>query len=137
MPPADLIRNPERLEKLRSLVLLDTPADASFDRLTRFASKILKVPVALISLVDAEREYFKSEFGLKKPLSILREMPLSHSLCQHVVAASQPLIVEDARKHILLSDNPVVIEQKIAAYAGMPLTTKDGFVVGAFCVLDT
>ena len=137
MPPADLIRNPERLEKLRSLALLDTPADPSFDRLTRFASRILKVPIALISLVDADREYIKSEYGLEKPLSIVRELPMSHSLCQHVVAANHPLIVGDTNKHPLLSNHPVVLEQKIAAYAAMPLSTKNEFVIGAFCVLDT
>lgn len=139
MPPADplIIGNPERVENLRSLVLLDTPADPAFDRLTRFASKILKAPISLISLVDADREYFKSQFGLEKPLSILREIPLSHSVCQHIVASNQPLIVEDARQHSLLCDNPALHELNIVAYAGMPLTTKAGFVVGSFCVLDT
>jgi PAS domain S-box-containing protein len=138
MPLADplVIQNPQRVEKLRSLVLLDTPADPAFDRLTRLACKILKAPISLITLVDADREYFKSHFGLEKPLSVVREIPLTHSFCQHVVANSQALIVEDTREHPLVCDNPVIHELNIISYIGMPLMTKDGFAVGSFCVMD-
>lgn len=139
MPYADrsLIANPDRLAALRKLCLLDTAVDPAFDRITSLASRILNVPVSLVSLVDEDRQFFKRQIGLPEPYNQTRETPLSHSFCQHVVALTQPLIVTDAREHPLVHDNPAVADLNIIAYAGIPLMTSGGASVGSFCAIDT
>jgi PAS domain S-box-containing protein len=139
MPLADssIIANPTRLETLRRYCLLDTPADPAFDRLSQLAARILKAPIALVSLVDENRQFFKSQVGLTPPLATRREAPLSHSFCQHVVALSAPLIVEDAREHPLLHDNLAIVDYNVSAYLGIPLVAPSGETLGSFCVLDT
>lgn len=138
MPLADtlIIQNDDRLESLRSLCLLDTPADPSFDRLAELAATILRVPVALVTLVDAGRQFFKSQIGLPDPWSTTRETPLSHSFCQHVVAHAQPLIIDDARSHPLVYDNLAIMDLNVIAYAGIPLITSDHHSIGSFCIID-
>jgi len=139
MPVADasIIRNPNRLDILRRLQLLDTPTERAFDRLTELASKILQTPIALVSLVDEDRQYFKSQVGLGEPLVSQPETPLSHSFCQHVVATNQPLIVDDARNHPLVYDNLAIPDLGVIAYLGMPITIYDGTELGSFCAIDT
>lgn len=138
MPLADptIITEPERLKILRDLNLLDTPPDPAFDRLTRIASYMLKAPVSLVSLVDVDRQFFKSQIGLPEPWATTRQTPLSHAFCQHAVATGEPLIVDDAREHPLVYDLPSVTELEIIAYAGIPLTTSEGANIGSFCVID-
>src|SRR5262245_20500302 len=138
--PAELlsiVRNVSRLSALHKLKLLDTPPEASFDRLTRLACRTLRAPVALVSLVDKERQYFKSCVGLPEPLASKRQTPLSHSFCKHVVATGKPLIVEDARSNPLVRVNPGVEELGIVAYAGIPLVTSARQTIGSFCVIDS
>ena len=135
--PRTPLRDPARLEALRRAALLDTPPEAAFDRLTRLVRRLLDVPVALVSLVDADRQFFKSADGLPEPWATRRETPLSHSFCQHVVAAGAPLRVEDARRHPLVCDSLAVPELGVVAYLGMPLATADGHVLGALCAIDT
>lgn len=138
MPFAEpfIIQDEERLQSLRSLCLLDTPADPAFDRLTELAATILNVPVALVTLVDADRQFFKSQVGLSTPWAITRQTPLTHSFCQHVVAHAQPLVIEDARLHPLVYDNLAIIDLNVIAYAGIPMTTSSGHAIGSFCVID-
>jgi PAS domain S-box-containing protein len=131
------IRPLPRLTALRRLALLDTPAEQAFDRLTRLAAKILRAPVALLSLVDGDRSFFKSSVGLPELWASLREMPLSHSVCQHVVAMNAPLVINDARADPLVSDNQAVAELRIVAYLGIPLVTSEGHALGTFAVIDT
>ena len=126
-----------RLEALRRTGVLDTPAEASFDRLTALAARLLRAPVALVSLVDADRQFFKSCLGLPEPWNALRQTPLSHSFCRHAVASGKPLVIEDAREHPLVKDNPAIQHLGVVAYAGMPLTSSDGEVLGSFCVIDS
>jgi PAS domain S-box-containing protein len=130
------LRHPARLAALHSLALLDTPAEQAFDRLTRLAAKILRAPVALLSLVDGDRSFFKSSVGLPELWTARREMPLSHSVCRHVVALNAPLVINDARAHPLVSDNRAVAELRIVAYAGIPLVTSAGHTLGTFAVID-
>jgi diguanylate cyclase (GGDEF)-like protein/PAS domain S-box-containing protein len=111
---------------------MDSEREDAFDRLTRLASRLLGVPVSLVSLVDDRRQYFKSAVGLE-----LRETPLSHSFCQHVVLAQRPLIVTDARDDPLVSDNLAVRDLDMIAYAGVPLTIADGQTLGSFCAIDS
>jgi GAF domain-containing protein len=130
------VTNPDRLGALRRLVLLDTPPNPTFDRLTDLAAELLEAPVALITLVDADREFFLSSHGLSEPLRSSRQTSLDYSICQHAVAAGRPLIVGDTRTDPVLASNAAVVEFGVAAYAGIPLVTTDGYAVGALCVLD-
>lgn len=131
------VRNPERLAALQQTELLDSEIEEAFDRLTRLASKITDSPVSLVSLVDADRQFFKSAFGLPEPVASGRETPLSHSFCKHVAATGKPLVVEDARQHPLVKDNLAVSDFSLIGYLGMPLTTTEGVELGSFCVIDT
>ncbi|MGI8552255.1 MAG: GAF domain-containing protein [Dehalococcoidia bacterium] len=136
LDPAAAVRNPERLAALRATALLDSKAEAAFDRLTRLATRVLRAPVALVSLVDDDRQFFKSCIGLPEPWASARETPLSHSFCQYVVATSEPLIIEDARKDSLLRESLAIPDLGVVAYVGMPLATAEGMVLGSFCVID-
>lgn len=136
MPDADpaIIRDPERLAILDGLGLMDGDTAPAFDRLTRLASQILNVPVALITLIDSERQFFLSQLGVDEPYASQRGTPLSHSYCQHAVASQQPLVIPDAAIHPLVHDNPALTELDAAAYAGIPLCIS-GHVVGTLCVV--
>ena len=130
------VRAPERLRELHRSLLLDSPPEESFDRLTRLTSSVLNVPVALVSLVDSDRQFFKSCLGLPQPWAAQRQTPLSHSFCQHVVESRQALVVSDAREHPLLRNNPAIRDLGIIAYAGAPLISPNGQVLGTLCAID-
>jgi len=130
------IQDAERLATLRRTALLDTPPEEAFDRLTRLATTLLRVPVALVSLVDGDRQFFKSSVGLPEPLASLRQTPLTHSFCKHVVASGEPLILSDIGKSSF-KDDPSVFGLGEMAYTGVPLTTTEGHALGSFCVVDT
>ena len=131
------VRDPRRLEALAEARLLDTPAEEAFDRLTRLATALLHAPVALVSLVDADRQFFKSAQGLAEPWATLRQTPLSHSFCQHVVGTGEALVVRDAREDPRLAGNLAIPELGVIAYVGVPLKTGGGEVLGSFCAIDT
>jgi GAF domain-containing protein len=133
-PPA--VHDPERLAELRRVDLLDTPAEEPYDRLARLAAKLLHAPVALVSLVDENRQFFKSCFGLGEPWSSTRQTPLSHSFCQHALEANKPLVIENAHAHPLVRDNAAIRDLGVVAYAGVPLTTGHGQSLGTLCVID-
>ena len=126
----------ERLAALARTALLDTPPEEAFDRLTRMAARLLGAPVSLLTLVTEDRQFFKSAIGLPEPWASRRSAPLSHSFCCQVAASGEPLIVEDTRRHPLLRSTPAVRELGWIAYAGVPLVTRDGWVVGSFSVVD-
>src|SRR3954463_9535229 len=134
-PPA-VLSHPGRLEALEATALLDSPPEEAFDRLTRLASHALNVPVALVSLVADERQVFKSRLGAAEPWASRRGTPLSHSFCQHAVASGEPLVIEDARETPLVRDNLAIRDLDVIAYAGVPLKTSDGAVLGTFCAID-
>jgi signal transduction histidine kinase len=132
----DPVRDGARLAALRAAAILDTPAEDRFDRLTRLAARFLDVPVALVSLVGDDRQFFKSCLGLPEPWASGRETPLSHSFCRYVVDATEPLVIEDAREHPLVRENPAIQDLGVIAYAGVPLTTGEGHVLGSLCAID-
>ena len=132
-----VVRDPARLAALQRTLLLDSPAEPAFDRLTHLAARILHVPIALVSLVDHERQFFKSAVGLPEPWASLRQTPLSHSFCQHEIVTGKPLIVVDARQDPQLCDNPAIPDLHVVAYAGIPLLTADGYAIGSFCAIDS
>jgi len=126
----------ERLRLLRRSHLLDSPSEEIFDRLTNLAVALLQIPISLVTFVEHNRQYFKSCPGLPEPWASLRQTPLSHSFCQYVVTARQPLIVEDARRVALLQGNLAITELGVIAYLGFPLVAR-GQALGSFCVIDT
>jgi formate hydrogenlyase transcriptional activator len=130
----DVIHNEARLEALRRTSLLDSPPEEAFDRLTRMAMTVLHVPVALVSLVDRDRQFFLSQCGLSEPLASLRQTPLTRSFCKHAVGSREPLVVTDARRHPHFAE--YVSEFGVVAYAGIPLITSEGHALGTFCVVD-
>lgn len=123
----------DRLAALGRTGLLDTLPDPGFDRLTRLAGRLLAAPIALVSLVDHRRQYFKSATGLGE----LRETPIVHSFCQHVVTTGKPLVVDDARRDERVACIPSTPELDVRAFAGVPLVTASGHILGSFCVIDT
>ena len=125
----------KRLHILHQTRLLDSPPEEAFDRLTRLAARLLNVPMAVVSLVDEKRQFFKSQIGLPPSLAVPRQTSLELSFCKHVVMTAEPLVVADSRQHPLLKDNPV-INHGVVAYAGIPLVTSDGLVLGSFCAID-
>ena len=133
---AAAVQDPARISALRDTGLLDSAPDPSFDRHVRLAAELLNAPIALVSLVDEDRQFLKSCIGIEEPLATDRETPLSHSFCQHAVAQRQPLIVEDAREHPVLKHNPAVEESGTIAYAGVPLIDGAGHALGTLCVID-
>lgn len=135
--PESAVFDKARLEALRRLAIMDTPPEAQFDRLTDLATEIIGVPIALVSLVDDERQFFKCQVGLPEPWASARGTPLTHSFCQHVVDLAQPLVLEDAREHDVLKTNMAIRDLDAIAYAGIPLTTSDGYTLGTFCAIDT
>lgn len=133
----DAIARPERLEALRRAELLDTPPEEAFERLTRMATAILGVPVSLVSLVDEHRQFFKSARGLPEPWASARQTPLTHSFCQHVVSRAEPLVVADSRLDPLVRDNAAIGDLGVIAYAGVPIESVEGEVIGSLCAIDS
>ena len=131
-----LLTRPDRLAALRRTALLETPPEEGFDRLTRMAARLLGTPVSLISLVADDHQFFKSTVGLPEPWASRRATPISFSFCGQVVSTGEPLVLEDARRHPLLRHNPVIRELGWVAYAGVPVSTRQGHTIGALCVAD-
>jgi diguanylate cyclase (GGDEF)-like protein len=129
---SDVIGDPARLAALAESGMLDSPSDEGFDRFTRLVAEVLHVPVALFTIVTPERQVLKSTVGVEE----LRETPLSHSFCRHVVDTGAPLEVVDARSHPRVHDNPAIQDFGIIAYLGMPLVTREGIRLGALCAID-
>lgn len=129
--------SPARLAALRTSELMDSPPEAAFDRLTKLAVLLLNTPVALVSLVDERRQFFKSQVGLIEPWATMRETPLTHSFCQHVVTSGEPLIIDNALQSDLVKDNLAIRDIGVMAYAGVPLFDAGGESFGSFCAIDT
>lgn len=127
----------DRLDALHATGLLDSDVAPEFDRLARLAAHVLHAPVALVSLVDEDRQFFKSCLGLPEPWASRRESPLTHSFCQHAVASREPLLVTDAREHPVLRDNLAIRDMGVIAYAGIPLIDHHGHALGTLCVIDS
>jgi PAS domain S-box-containing protein len=132
----DVLRDPARLAALHETALVDSSNDDAFDRLTRIASMAVGAPVALVVLVDEDRQYFKSHVGLPEPYSRTRQTPLTHSFCQHIVLSAEPLLVEDARSDARFQGHPAIQDLNVIAYLGVPLRTPSGHVLGSLCVID-
>lgn len=121
-----------RLTTLRALGLLDTPPEERFDRITRLARRLFGVPMALISLVDEDRQWFKSRQGFD-----VAETPRAFSLCAHAILGEGVMQVPDTEADPRFADNPFVVgDPNIRFYAGCPFTASDGSKLGTLCVID-
>lgn len=133
MPDPALDDETARLAALREYALLDTAPEEAFDDLTRLAAFVCGAPIALISLVDAQRQWFKSCQGVE-----LLETPREIAFCAHGIQSADVMIVPDALADARFSDNPLVTgEEHIRFYAGAPLVTPSGYPIGMICVKDT
>ena len=130
------IKDPARLQAVRDTGLLDAPPEPALDRLASLAAKVLNTPVAMVSIIDEERQFFSSCLGVPEPLASARQTPLAYSVCQHAVSTREPLVVPDAREHPLLRDNLAIGALGLVAYAGVPLITREGHALGSLCVID-
>jgi hypothetical protein len=123
----------ERLKVLYECSILDTLPEPGFDDLTSLASAIFDVPIALVTLVDIERQWFKSAVGLS-----VSQTPRAFSFCAHVIAEQKPIVIHNALEDLRTFNNPLVTGSPfIRFYAGIPLITHDGFGLGAFCIIDS
>ena len=121
-----------RLETLRSLNILDTSPEERFDRLTRMAKRLFEVPIALVSLVDEDRQWFKSCVGLS-----VNETPRDISFCGHAILDNDIFIIPNAKEDERFADNPLVLgEPHIRFYAGCPLKALNGQKLGTLCIID-
>ena len=133
--PLDSLTDPLRLAALERTGLLDSPTEAAYDRMVRLAARLLRVPTAMVNLVDGARVFVKSGYGLDASLAERRTLELSQSFCPDVVAMRAPVTVQDARVLLPARGGPAA-PSGVVAYAGMPLTTRDGAVIGSLCVID-
>jgi len=133
MPPNE----EERLAELNGLNLLDTPTEADFDQVTERLTKLFKVPMALLTLIDKDRQWFKSQTGLPTDLAEARCTSRDVSLCGHVIANDEVLIVRDLARDPRFANNPFVKERGLRFYAGVPLRGPNGFPIGTLTILDT
>ncbi|MDQ4064086.1 MAG: GAF domain-containing protein, partial [Actinomycetota bacterium] len=122
----------QRIASLRGLHILDTPYEERFDRITRLAQRLFSVPIALVSLIDVNRQWFKSCIGLD-----LRETPRSTSFCAHAILSDEALVIPDAQLDPRFADNPFVTgPPHIRFYAGQPLVGPNNQKLGTLCIID-
>jgi GAF domain-containing protein len=122
----------ERLEALHKIDILDSPPDGSFNKMTALAAKIFNVPIVIISLVDADRIWFKSHFGID-----VNQIGKDPGLCASAILSDDVYLVEDAKNDPRCLANPLVAgDFGLQFYAAAPLQTKEGYNLGTFCILD-
>lgn len=122
----------QRLQKLHALNILDTPAEQRFDRITRLAKRLFKIPISLVTFIDEDRQWFKSKVGVD-----ITETPREDAFCNQTIQGDEPLIVLDASQDPLFRDNPLVTGMPyIRFYAGYPLKAPSGEKLGSLCVID-
>jgi predicted PurR-regulated permease PerM/methylmalonyl-CoA mutase cobalamin-binding subunit len=137
MPPAPLPDDEEeRLAALAELQLLDTEAEPAFDRIISKLARVFEMPIALISLVDRHRLFFKSHTGLPEDLAESRQASRDVSVCGHVVSNNEVIVIEDLARDRRFASNPWIRQRGLRFYAGAPLRAPNGQPIGSLCLLD-
>lgn len=134
-PTRERIECPQRLAAVSRTGLLDTPPEPSLDQLTALAARRLGVPATFISLVDRDRDFYKSHFGFSEPLSSVRQVE-GRTFCHYAIASGQPLVIDDTTRDPVYRDVPSVTTLGVRSYLGVPLVLEDGEVIGSFCAID-
>ncbi|BBX17969.1 histidine kinase [Mycolicibacterium duvalii] len=132
-----VINDPDRLHALYATELLDSPPEEAYDRITRAAAEALDAPHAAVSLVDVDRQFFKSTAGMGSDTDEERQTPLSQSVCQYAVANGTALVLDDARVDPVFRNHPAVLDGSVVSYLGIPLMDNAQNAVGTLCVYDT
>jgi len=133
LKPSRPLDETQRLKSLHSLRILDTPSEERYDRITRMAKRVFDVEICLVSLVDKDRQWFKSRQGLDA-CETSREV----SFCGHAILDKEPFIVSNAVEDVRFADNPLVTDPpNIRFYAGCPIHGPDGFRIGTLCIIDS
>lgn len=133
MDDSQLYDDDARLAALRRLNVLDTAVEKPFEKIVTLVRTVLAVPIATVTLVDRDRQWFKAQRGLDR-----QETPRSVSFCTHTIQQREPLIVEDTHVDPRFAGTPLVVgPPRIRSYAGIPLRTPEGYNVGALCAMDT
>lgn len=128
-----LTDEPARIAALERYNVLDTPAEGPFEKITNLVRAVLDVPMSAVSLIDADRQWFKSHPGIESS-----ETPRDLAFCNYTIRSRDPMIVADASQDSRFSANPLVTgNPNIASYAGVPLETPDGYNIGSLCAIDT
>lgn len=130
------LTDPDRLTALDDTGLMAHGGDPTLDRVARLASTLVDAPRAFVSLVTPEHQHLAGMIRHDDPANTSRELPLSASLCQFAVATEEPLVISDSHKDPLVRDMATVRAGEVGAYAGVPLRTSEGHVLGALCVVD-
>ena len=132
MTPIDPSREKDGLKALERYRILDTASEKVFDNITTIAAEVCETPIALLSFIDRDRQWFKSNVGMTR-----RETSRDIAFCSHAIMEHELMIVPDALADDRFSRNPLVLnEPQIRFYAGMPLITPDGHAIGTLCVID-
>jgi GAF domain-containing protein len=134
----DVLANLDRVNAVYATGLLDSEPRPEMEALARRAAEALHAPIGLMTLVDADRQYFAGRFDADADAdaSSSRETPLDVSYCKYVVSRKAPLEITDAQRDPLVRDNPATVVDGVRSYLGVPLRAADGSVLGSFCVVD-
>lgn len=131
------VSDPDRIAAIKKSGLLDGAGSKQFDLITEHVRVALKCPVAIISIVDENRQVFAGHCGLPSPWDARGQTPMTHSFCQHVVERADPLIVNDANIHELVHENHAIADLGVIGYLGVPIALPSGELVGALAAIDT
>lgn len=135
--PNSVITDPKRLQALHATGLLDAPRERVYDRIADMAATALGAPVAAVTLVDRDRQFFVAMHGSPGDSPGSRETPINRSVCQYAIASGEPLMIADARTDPVLKYNPAVTDGTVVSYLGIPLIDDQDHAVGTLCVWDT
>lgn len=133
----DVVTDPERLREIAVLGLATPEVDAILKEIAEEAASRLGLPISLVSVVLDEAQFFAASHGLDGWLAQTRGTPVEWSFCANAVRSGEPFVVEDALSHPVVRDNPLVTQDGIRCYAGIPLVSSRGFALGTLCVLGT
>jgi serine phosphatase RsbU (regulator of sigma subunit) len=133
--PSGVLTDPARLRSV-ARVALGPRADPAFDRIAVLVERLVDVPVALVTVLEADRQLLPGQIGLPEPLATQREMALTHSFSRHVVEAGELMVVPDVRSDERMRGTPPMPGIEVVAFAGVPLTDSDGLVLGTLAVMD-